>query len=153
MMEEMNALHEFMGKFGREIEVIWGSAVEEELNEDVKVTLLATGFSIEDVAGIDEHQTIKTKTEEIEQKVIEEQKKKEKEEELRLLNKYYGSLAIDMISSESGEAQPYILSFEELDDDSVLEALDKTAVFKRDKDFDPRNVQYDNRAKSSLFDQ
>lgn len=78
MMEEMNALHEFMGKFGREIEVIWGSAVEEELNEDVKVTLLATGFSIEDVAGIDEHQTIKTKTEEIEQKVIEEQKKKRK---------------------------------------------------------------------------
>ena len=69
MMEEMNALHEFMGKFGREIEVIWGSAVEEELNEDVKVTLLATGFSIEDVAGIDEHQTIKTKTEEIEQKI------------------------------------------------------------------------------------
>ncbi|MDK2970112.1 MAG: cell division protein FtsZ, partial [Bacteroidota bacterium] len=51
MMEEMNALHDFMSKFSREIEVIWGTAVEEDLKEDVKVTLLATGFSIKDVPG------------------------------------------------------------------------------------------------------
>ncbi len=152
MMEEMNALHEFMGKFGREIEVIWGSAVEEELDEDVKVTLLATGFSIEDIAGIDEHQEIRTKSEEIEQKVIEEQRRKDKEEELRLLNKYYGTLAVEMLSGESGNAQPYILNIDELDDDKILEALDKTAVFKRDKDFDPKMVQLDARTKSSLFD-
>jgi cell division protein FtsZ len=49
MMEEMNALHDFMSKFSREIEVIWGTAVEDDLKEDVKVTLLATGFSIKDV--------------------------------------------------------------------------------------------------------
>jgi len=55
MMEEMNALHDFMSKFSREIEVIWGTAVEEDLKEDVKVTLLATGFSIKDVPGIEEH--------------------------------------------------------------------------------------------------
>jgi cell division protein FtsZ len=54
MMEEMNAMHDFMSKFSREIEVIWGTAVEQELSEKVKVTLLATGFSITDVPGMEE---------------------------------------------------------------------------------------------------
>ena len=52
MMEEMNALHDFMSKFSHEIEVIWGAAVEKDLGEEVKVTLLATGFSITDVPRI-----------------------------------------------------------------------------------------------------
>jgi len=72
MMEEMNALHDFMSKFSREIEVIWGTAVEEDLKEDVKVTLLATGFSIKDVPGIEEHRLAESKAEELERKIREE---------------------------------------------------------------------------------
>src|SRR5690554_3862692 len=49
MMEEMNALHDFMSKFSKEIEVIWGAAVDESLKDEVKVTLLATGFTINSV--------------------------------------------------------------------------------------------------------
>lgn len=152
MMEEMNALHEFMGKFSREIEVIWGSAVEEELGEDVKVTLLATGFTIDDVAGIKQQQEIRTKAEEIEAEVLREEERKNREEEERLVNKYYGTLAVEMLSGSDGVGKPYILSIEELDDDRILDALDKVPVFKRDKDFDPKVIQTENRAKSTLFD-
>ncbi len=152
MMEEMNALHDFMGKFSREIEVIWGSAVENDLEEQVKVTLLATGFTIDDVAGIDEQQEIRTKTEEIEKEVIREQERKNREEEEKLVNKYYGTLAVEMLSGANTGTQPYILSIDELDDDRIIEALDKTAVFKRSADFDPKSFQPDSKTKSSLFD-
>ncbi len=152
MMEEMNALHDFMGKFSREIEVIWGSAIEEELGEEVKVTLLATGFTIDDVAGIEQQQDIRTKSEEIEAEVMREQERKNREEEEKLVSKYYGTLAVEMLTSSDSGSQPYILSIEELDDDRIIEALDKTPVFKRDANFDPKNFQPDNKTRSSLFD-
>ncbi len=152
MMEEMNALHDFMGKFSREIEVIWGSAVEDSLEEEVKVTLLATGFTIDDVAGMSEQQEIRTKAEEIEADIIKEQERRDKEEEERLVNKYYGTLAVEMFTRSDGSYQPYILSIDELDDDKVLEALDKIPVFKRESDFNPREYQFENKSRSSLFD-
>lgn len=152
MMEEMNALHDFMGKFSRDIDVIWGSAIEEELDEKVKVTLLATGFTIDDVPGIEEQNNIRSKAEEIEAEVLQEEQRKNREEEERLVSKYYGTMAVEMLTDSDSGTQPYILSVEELDDDKIIEALDKTPVFKRSADFDPKMYQPDNKAKSSLFD-
>ncbi len=152
MMEEMNALHDFMGKFSRDIDVIWGSAIEEELDEKVKVTLLATGFTIDDVPGIEEQNNIRSKAEEIEAEVFQEEQRKNREEEERLVSKYYGTMAVEMLTDSDSGTQPYILSVEELDDDKIIEALDKTPVFKRNADFDPKMYQPDNKAKSSLFD-
>lgn len=152
MMEEMNALHDFMGKFSRDIDVIWGSAIEEELDEKVKVTLLATGFTIDDVPGIEEQNNIRSKAEEIEAEVLQEEQRKNREEEERLVSKYYGTMAVEMLTDSDSGTQPYILSVEELDDDKIIEALDKTPVFKRNADFDPKMYQPDNKAKSSLFD-
>lgn len=152
MMEEMNALHDFMGKFSRDIDVIWGSAIEEELDGKVKVTLLATGFTIDDVPGIEEQNNIRSKAEEIEAEVLQEEQRKNREEEERLVSKYYGTMAVEMLTDSDSGTQPYILSVEELDDDKIIEALDKTPVFKRNADFDPKMYQPDNKAKSSLFD-
>ena len=70
MMEEMNAMHDFMAKFSREIEVIWGTAIENDLEEDVKVTLLATGFSITSIPGIMEKRVAETKAEESKLKLL-----------------------------------------------------------------------------------
>ncbi len=50
MMEEMNEIHEFMSSFSREV---WkpngGMAIDNSLETKVKITVLATGFGIEDV--------------------------------------------------------------------------------------------------------
>ena len=53
MMEEMNEIHEFMSKFREGVEVIWGVAMDNTLEGKVKITVLATGFGMEDVPGMD----------------------------------------------------------------------------------------------------
>ena len=152
MMEEMNALHDFMSKFGHEIEVIWGAAVEKDLGEEVKVTLLATGFSIMDVPGIEEQHKAQTKAEELERKIKEDQRRQEEEDEQKLIDKYYGTLGLKMLSTANYKFEPFILTMDELDDDKVLEALEKTPVFKRDRDFNPRLFKTETRSATSLFD-
>ena len=52
MMEEMNDVNDFMAKFGEDFEIKWGLAIDPELGNKVKVTILATGFGIEDVEPI-----------------------------------------------------------------------------------------------------
>ncbi len=53
MMEEMNEVHDFMSKFGKDVETKWGLYIDESLEEQVKFTVLATGFGIKDVPGMD----------------------------------------------------------------------------------------------------
>ena len=43
-MEEVSEINEFMDKMGEDIEVIWGVTFDEDLGDDVKITLIATGF-------------------------------------------------------------------------------------------------------------
>lgn len=152
MMEEMNALHNFMAKFSHEIEVIWGTAVEKGLGDNVKVTLLATGFSIKDVPGIKEQIIIQSQAEEQERRYMEEKRRQEEEEAQMLIDKYYGALGLKMLSNANYKYEPFILTMDELDDDKVLEALEKTPVFKRDRDFNPRAAATtESRASTTLF--
>ena len=57
-MEEMNDVHDFMSRFGRDIEVIWGTAIDNTLGTRVKMTILATGFGMEDIPQIAEKRQI-----------------------------------------------------------------------------------------------
>ena len=52
MMEEFNEIHEFMGKFRRDVEVKWGLATDSSLGAKVKITLLATGFGLQSINGM-----------------------------------------------------------------------------------------------------
>lgn len=51
MMDEMNEIHEFMSRFDNDVEVKFGIANDESLGKKVKVTVLATGFMVNDVIG------------------------------------------------------------------------------------------------------
>ncbi len=154
MMEEMNALHDFMSKFSREIEVIWGAAVEEQLAEEVKVTLLATGFSITSVPGIKEHEQEKTRAEQIQQQIERDAQLAQEKKDKDLIEKYYGKTGLKTLTSVNYRLEPFVLTIDELDDDKVLEALEKTPVFKRESDFNPRIFSSDvqQQQSSSLFD-
>ena len=44
LMEEMNEIQEFMENFDHEVDVIWSLAFDNNLEDQIKVTLLATGF-------------------------------------------------------------------------------------------------------------
>ncbi len=44
-MEEMNEIQEFIENFDKEADVIWGIAYDNTLEDQIKVTVLASGFN------------------------------------------------------------------------------------------------------------
>ena len=46
LMEEMNQIQEFMENFDHEVDVIWAPAHDSTLKDQIKVTILATGFNM-----------------------------------------------------------------------------------------------------------
>lgn len=51
-MEEVEQIHAFMSKVGENVQVIWGASFDDELNDRVKITLIATGFDVSDIPGM-----------------------------------------------------------------------------------------------------
>ena len=49
MMSEMDEVKEFMNRFSRDFETKFGMAIDDKLEQKVKITLLATGFGIQDI--------------------------------------------------------------------------------------------------------
>ena len=46
LMDEMNEIQEFMANFDQEVDVIWGMAFDNTLEDQIKVTVLASGFNV-----------------------------------------------------------------------------------------------------------
>lgn len=51
-MEEVQQIHDFMTKVGEEVQVIWGATFDDSLGENVKITLIATGYDVSDIPGM-----------------------------------------------------------------------------------------------------
>lgn len=51
-MEEVKEINDFMASIGDEIQVIWGATFDERLGENVKITLIATGYQVSDIPGM-----------------------------------------------------------------------------------------------------
>ena len=81
-MEEMNEVNEFMSHFNCDYQFKWGIFLDPNLGEKVKVTILATGFGIKNIDGMQEHKT-KKYTQEEKAAAEEAKRKKEEEEELK----------------------------------------------------------------------
>ena len=127
MMEEMNEVHDFMGKFSSDIEVIWGTASDPELEDSIKITILATGFGIEDVVPLTEIADGKKKVlgnSEIIRKAEEELQHSEEEEKwIRyLLKKYYGE-DVSLNMTKTIRPKPFIFNLNNMDDNEIIEAL------------------------------
>jgi cell division protein FtsZ len=102
LMEEMGYINAFMNRFNPdEVDVIWGYAIDNGLGAQVKITLLATGFTVEEV----------TRSEFGED--VEADKVRKDQEEQALIGRYYGELG-------RGGVQYVVLEDEELDDDVLI---------------------------------
>jgi cell division protein FtsZ len=51
-MEEVDQIHHFMSTVGENVQVIWGASFDDALGENVKITLIATGFDVSDIPGM-----------------------------------------------------------------------------------------------------
>ena len=125
MMEEMNEVHDFMSKFGKDVETKWGLYIDETLEEQVKFTVLATGFGIKDVPGMDKILNLE------EQKKLEEQEEDEQRKNVRR-GEYYGKDTFKN-SNKKKRHNIYIFSLEDLDNDDIISMVETTPTFQRTK--------------------
>lgn len=125
-MEEMNDVHEFMSRFGTDFELKWGLAIDQTLDKKVKVTILATGFGIDDVEGMGSHMK-KHSLEEEEQRVREEEERAERHDRR---NNYYKD---NNSSQYKHRPQIFLFNFDELDNEDVILAVENTPTYLRTK--------------------
>lgn len=59
-MSEIDQINNFVKEIGKEVEVQWGAAIDEELGEDVRVTIIATGYEVNGLPTLDEDEGGKT---------------------------------------------------------------------------------------------
>ena len=128
MMEEMNDINDFMAKFGSDFEIKWGLATDLELGKKVKVTILATGFGIEDVDGMGSH--LRKQSQEDLNRIAAEQERAAQKQDRR--NRYYRGEN----STKRYKRRPNIYLFrpEDLDNDDVISAVEQTPTYKRTRE-------------------
>lgn len=51
-MDEVAQINEFMSSVGDNVQVIWGATFDDNLGENVKITLIATGYHVSDIPGM-----------------------------------------------------------------------------------------------------
>ena len=122
-IDEMNDVNKFMEKFRDGYELKWGIAVDPELDKKVKITILATGFGMKDVDGMDAHMK-KITAEEIDRKA------KETEDETRRTQRrdryYHGGP-----SKYKTSPHVFIFNSDDLDNEDVILAVENTPTYKR----------------------
>lgn len=128
MMEEMNDVNDFMEKFGSDFEIKWGMALDPDLGKKVKVTILATGFGMKDVDGMDKERIIKYTQQDAEEKQREIEKQLERD---RRRGHYYDPDG----KTGTNKKHPHIYFFrsEDLDNDNIILDVEATPTYKRSR--------------------
>ncbi|MBQ9576866.1 MAG: cell division protein FtsZ [Muribaculaceae bacterium] len=124
-MEEMNEIQEFMANFDKEVDVIWGMAYDTTLADQIKVTVLASGFNV----SLDKEAPVSSVSRR--EPVVAEPKMSDAER----LEIEYGSKAISELTQNQLRARYIVLSPDEMDDDDVIDMIEKTPTYRRKPDF------------------
>lgn len=66
IMSEIDQIHTFVSEIGEDVEVQWGASLDETLADNVRVTIIATGFEVSNIPGLDDAVGKKTVEEAIE---------------------------------------------------------------------------------------
>mgnify|MGYP002514930257 CR=1 FL=1 len=131
MMNEMEEVREFMNKFNSDFETKFGMAIDDSLGQKVKITLLATGFGVQDIHMKEMDDRMKKRTIEEEQRLAELEEIEEGKRSRR--EKFY-----DKDSSSKIRRKPrrniYLFSLEDLDNDNIISMVETVPTFQRSKD-------------------
>ncbi len=127
VMSEANELSDFIANIGSDVDVIWGVSFDESLGNKIKITILAAGFevSIRDEAGK------KPVRQENIFDLAPEEDTKSSDPSGRILDEYGDKVAA--MQEEKKREKYIILQPDQMDDDTVVEKLEKTPAFNRDK--------------------
>jgi len=128
LMEEMNEIQEFMANFDQEVDVIWGMAFDSSLADQIKVTVLASGFSV----SLDKESPISTVSSNTRREPVTVESRMSDADRLK---DEYGDKAISELTLNQLRARYYVLTPDEYDDDDVIDMIEKTPTYKRKSDF------------------
>ena len=137
-MEEFSEIHDFMAQFNSNIEVIWGTALDESLEDGIKIAILASGYGIENIVSITEEikegQRMLDEKELLEKQLEEERKKEEEQQRLiyerELFKKYYPEGSLPGIGRPP-RPQPFIFTLYNIDDNETIEAVINNPSYNR----------------------
>lgn len=120
IVEELDEIHDFMKGIEKDVEVIWGGGPDENLEKGVKITILATGFGVKDVAD---------RKDILGKEAAEALDEADQEERRKRLERYYGKDA--QIMNHNRRRETYIFNAESLDNDEVISRVDSSPTFDR----------------------
>ena len=123
-MEEMSEINDFMSKFGPDVETKWGMATDATLEKKVKITVLATGFGLEDVPGMSSKYTQADAD-----KIAEQEEQEEKNRTRR--TKFYRD---ETNQKTRRRHHIFIFGDEDLDNENIIAMVDTTPTYKRSKE-------------------
>ena len=126
MMEEMNDVNDFMAKFDNDFEIKWGIAIDPELSKKVRVTILATGFGIKDVEGMNDHIDKRHNIEDAQKRQNEAEKEAQRAD---IRGHYYGTDG----TKTKRRHNIFIFDSESLDNDNVIIKVEDTPTYIRSK--------------------
>lgn len=129
-MEEMNEISNFMSHFGSKFELKWGIAIDNTLEKKVKITILATGFGLDDLEDVASYHSRLDKA-----RANEEAQKKAEQEEAdaersNRRDKYYGN---DGDKLTKPRPHIYLFSQDDLDNEDVILDVESIPTFNRTK--------------------
>ncbi len=145
-MEEVDEIHQFMSKVGENVEVIWGATFDDTLGDNVKITLIATGFDVSDISGMPSKYKDKKKENPshkvpfvvndepiVTEEDIKAEKEKEKEE---VIKKAMGEYYKDKVEAEKEEDtldDLPVFTLDDLEDEAKREDIENIPAWKRMK--------------------
>ena len=130
-----------MAKVGEDVTVIWGASFDEKLGDEVKITLIATGFDVKDIPGMPANMIKHLRDEEKREndelaqenlpfnEELEEQKKSAEAEINKAMGELYGSSIKQPIVPEKKEEEALqgaieFDNFEEVEDIKLVDISD-----------------------------
>ena len=130
MMSEMDEVKDFMNRFNRDFETKFGMAEDTSLGNKVKITLLATGFGIQDIH-------MKEMDERLAQQTVEEQRRleelEEEEEQRRNRRKIYYGEDTNARSQRTRRRHIYLFTPEDMDNNDIIALVENSPTYQRDK--------------------
>jgi len=107
MAKEITEIHNFMARFNSGVEVIFGTAFDESLEDQIKISVLASGFGIENIISMTEDMIVPD-----------------------LIKKYYGEETVRQIGHPA-RPRPFIFSMDNIDDNDTIEAVINNPAYNR----------------------
>ncbi|MDR0395326.1 MAG: cell division FtsZ family protein [Tannerella sp.] len=125
-VEELNKyVDDFMNRFDDHIEMNWGYGKDATLEQEVKFTIIATGFGLDVIPDVkelmDENEAIKNR----------EEFNKRKRDKERVGTVYGTNLDENIKVKRVSQSSIVILTMEEMDDDAFIAFIESTPTYNR----------------------